>query len=80
MGTWRVNAAFGTWLSGVERDGVGVMSNVEAGAHYSNYFVPVWNAAIMFTIYLIIVFLLSRLKKINEEAGGGACAAADGRR
>ncbi|HTA30219.1 MAG TPA: sensor histidine kinase [Candidatus Cybelea sp.] len=66
LGTWRVNAAFGAWLSALSVT-AWVSSNIEAGAHYSNYFVPVWNAAIMFTIYLIIVFLLSRLKKINEE-------------
>ena len=66
MGTWRVNAAFGIWLSALSVT-AWVSSNLEAGAHYSNYFIPVWNAAIMFTIYLIIVLLLARLKKINEE-------------
>jgi signal transduction histidine kinase len=66
LGTWRVNAAFGAWLSALSVT-AWVSSNIEAGAHYLNYFVPVWNAVILFTIYLIIVFLLSRLKKINEE-------------
>ena len=66
MGTWRVNAAFGVWLSALSVT-AWISSNVEAGEHYSSYFVPVWNAAIMFTIYLIIVLLLARLQKINLE-------------
>ncbi|HTB86257.1 MAG TPA: ATP-binding protein, partial [Candidatus Sulfotelmatobacter sp.] len=41
--------------------------NLEAGAHYSNYFIPVWNAAIMFAFYLVVVWLLGKLKNFNHE-------------
>lgn len=65
-GTWRVSTLFGTLLSALSVT-AWISSNIEAGAHYSSYFVPVWNAAIMFTIYLIVVLLLARLRKIQGE-------------
>ena len=65
-GTWRVGASFGALLSALSVT-AWISSNIEAGAHYSSYVVPVWNAAIMFTIYLIVVLLLARLKKIHAE-------------
>jgi len=65
-GTWRVSTLFGALLSALSVT-AWVSANIEAGAQFSNYFIPVWNAAIMFTIYLIIVGLLARLKRINEE-------------
>jgi signal transduction histidine kinase len=66
LGTWRVNAAFGAWISALSVT-AWVSSNIEAGQHYSSYFVPVWNAGIMFAIYLIVVILLAGLKKIYRE-------------
>jgi signal transduction histidine kinase len=66
LGTWRVSVAFGVLISALSV-AAWISSNIEAGQHYSSYFVPVWNAAIMFAIYLIIVFLLAGLKKIHEE-------------
>ena len=66
LATWRVSALFGALISALSVT-AWVSANAEAGAHFSNYFIPVWNAAIMFAIYLIIVFLLSGLKKIHEE-------------
>lgn len=65
-GTWRVSTLFGGLLSALSVT-AWVSANIEAGAEFSNYFVPVWNAAIMFTIYLIIVLLLDRVKRINAE-------------
>jgi signal transduction histidine kinase len=65
-GTWRVSITFGVLLSALSVT-AWISANVEAGAHYSTYFVPVWNAAIMFTIYVIVVLLLARLKKMHVE-------------
>jgi signal transduction histidine kinase len=65
-GTWRVSTLFGGLLSALSVT-AWISANIEAGAQYSNYFVPVWNAAIMFTIYLIIVLLLARVKRVNTE-------------
>ncbi len=66
LGTWRIGPAFGALISALSVT-AWISSNIEAGQHYSSYFVPVWNAAIMFTIYLVIVLLLARLKKIHGE-------------
>jgi len=66
LATWRVSMLFGALISALSVT-AWVSANAEAGAHYSSYFIPVWNAAIMFAIYLIIVFLLSGLKKIHAE-------------
>ena len=66
LGTWRVSAVFGALISALSVT-AWISANIEAGAHYSSYLIPVWNAGIMLTIYLIIVVLLSRLKKIHAE-------------
>jgi signal transduction histidine kinase len=66
LATWQVSALFGALISALSVT-AWVSANAEAGAHYSSYFIPVWNAAIMFAIYLIIVFLLAGLKNIHQE-------------
>jgi signal transduction histidine kinase len=66
LATWRTGAGFGALISALSVT-AWVSANIAAGARYSNYFIPVWNAAIMFAIYLIVVFLLASLKKIHAE-------------
>lgn len=66
LGTWRVSVTFGVLLSALSV-AAWVSANIEAGQRYSTYFVPVWNAGIMFTIYGIIVLLLGGLK--HAQAG-----------
>jgi len=44
-----------------------VFSNFAAGEHFSSYFVPVWNAMIMFVFYLVVVALLARLRNVHKE-------------
>jgi signal transduction histidine kinase len=66
LGTWRIGPGFGVLISALSVT-AWISANIEAGEHYSNYFVPVWNAGIMFTVYLVIVLLLARLKKILGE-------------
>ena len=66
LATWRIGGGFGALISALSVT-AWVSANAAAGAHYSSYFVPGWNAAIMFAIYLIVVFLLASLKKIHAE-------------
>jgi signal transduction histidine kinase len=66
LGVWFVNAAFGVLMSALSVT-AWISSNIEAGAHYSSYFVPVWNAAIMFVFYSVVVALLAKLKSFNQE-------------
>src|ERR1017187_10041974 len=66
LATWRLGGAFGALISALSVT-AWVSANIEAGARYSSYFVPVWNAMIMFTFYLIVVLLLAQLKKFREK-------------
>ncbi|HEX9046275.1 MAG TPA: histidine kinase, partial [Verrucomicrobiae bacterium] len=65
-GTWRLGGFFGGLISALSVT-AWVSANIAAGARYSSVFVPVWNAAIMFTIYLVVVWLLTSLKKNHAE-------------
>ena len=66
LAAWRVGGVFGGLISALSVS-AWVSSNIAAGARYSSYFVPVWNALIMFAVYLIVVLLLARLKKMHAE-------------
>jgi signal transduction histidine kinase len=66
LATWRGGGNSGIVISALSVT-AWISSNIEAGEHYSSYFVPVWNAGIMFAVYLSVVFLLTRLKKIHDE-------------
>ena len=66
LGVWFVNAPFGVLMSALTVV-AWISSNIEAGARYSSYFVPVWNAVIMFAFYLIVVWLLVKVRDFNRE-------------
>lgn len=66
LAVWFVNVTFGVLVSGLAVS-AWLAANLEAGAQYSNYFIPVWNAAILFAFYLIVVWLLAKLKNFNRE-------------
>jgi signal transduction histidine kinase len=66
LAAWFVNITYGVLVSGLAVS-AWLSANLEAGAHYSNYFIPVWNAAIMFAFYLVVVWLLAKLKNFNHE-------------
>ncbi len=44
-----------------------ISSNIATGERYSSYFVPVWNAMIMFVFYLVVVALLARIRTLYKE-------------
>jgi len=44
-----------------------LVGDIAAGASYTNEFVPAWNACITFSFYLLIVWLLARLKSFHRE-------------
>jgi signal transduction histidine kinase len=66
LGTWRVGTAFGILISALSVT-AWISTNIAAGERYSSYFVPVWNALIMFAFYVIVVVLLALLKKLRAE-------------
>ena len=45
----------------------GVVTDVAAGAQYRNPLIPAWNAAINLAFYLIVVWLLTRLRSFQQE-------------
>jgi signal transduction histidine kinase len=63
--TWLVGPSFGilvSILSAIATSMIGILS----GEHYSNRFAPVWDAAIVLSFYLIVVWLLRSLRLTQE--------------
>ena len=66
LAVWFVSASFGGLISALSVM-AWISSNIAAGERYSSYFVPVWNAIIMFVFYLVVVVLLARLRTMHKE-------------
>src|SRR5580692_2007545 len=65
LATWFVGATFGILISVLSAISTSAISNI-SGEHYSNRFAPVWDAAIVLSFYLIVVWLLRRLRSTQE--------------
>ena len=65
LATWFVGAYFGVLMSALSVT-AWISSNIAAGERYSSYFVPVWNALIMFAFYLVVVGLLAELRNFHQ--------------
>ncbi len=66
VAVWFVGVSLGVLISALSVV-AWVGTNVAAGERYSSYFVPVWNAMIMFAFYLIVVGLLGKLRVLHKE-------------
>jgi len=66
LATWFVGGFMGALISALSVV-AWVSTNIAAGERYSSYFVPVWNAVIMYAFYLIVVWLLSKLRHLQKE-------------
>jgi signal transduction histidine kinase len=66
LAVWFVSDFFGRVISALSVM-TWIFTDIAAGVHYSNYFVPVWNATIMFAFYLVVVTLLARLRTAHKE-------------
>jgi signal transduction histidine kinase len=66
LATWFVGGFLGALISAVSVV-AWIFTNIAAGQHYSTYFVPVWNALIMYAFYLVVVGLLSKLRNLQKE-------------
>ena len=66
LATWYVDAYLGALISGLSV-AAWVSTNIAAGAGYTSYFVPIWNALIMYAFYLVVVVLLAKLRKLQRE-------------
>ena len=66
LAVWFVGVSFGVLISALSVT-AWVSANIAGGARYPNYFIPVWNAAIMFVVYLAMVGILAKLKTLQKE-------------
>ncbi len=66
LGTWFVGWRFGVILCALSVT-VWIVGDVEAGAVYSSPSVPIWNASIAITSFLIVVSLLHRLHSLLNQ-------------
>ncbi len=66
LATWFLGGGYGFFTS-VLSVGIWIIGDLAAGAHYSNPFVPAWNALILLVVYSIVTWLLSRLRALNRE-------------
>src|SRR5579863_2454372 len=66
LAAWFVGFSFGVLIAALSAT-AWASTNIADGARYSSYFVPVWNALIMFGVYLVVLALLRRIKKFNLE-------------
>jgi signal transduction histidine kinase len=65
IAAWFVGADLGI-LMGLLSAFSGSATNILAGEVYHNRFAPFWNAAIIFCVYVIIVWLLRSLREIQD--------------
>jgi signal transduction histidine kinase len=65
LATWFVGPSFGILVSILSAIATSTIS-IASGEHYSNRFAPVWDAAIVLSFYLIVVWLLRSLRLTQE--------------
>jgi signal transduction histidine kinase len=65
VATWYVNAGFGLLISVISAASTS-LANILTGQRYTNHFAPFWNAAIVLSFYLIVVWLLRTLRRIQD--------------
>ena len=66
LAVWYVGRGFGIFVSALCVV-VSTAGDVIAGARYSSSLVPVWNTAIALTFFLVVVWILAKLRSLNNE-------------
>ena len=61
LAAWFVNRGFAVFIS-ILSVTVSLAGDLVRGAHFSNPFVPAWNAVILLAFYLVVVWLLALLR------------------
>lgn len=69
LAAWFVGKEFGSLIS-VLSVGVWVIGDFASGAHFSNWVVPIWNAVVLLTFYLVVVWLLANLRSLYRNLEG----------
>src|SRR2546426_697411 len=66
VATWFVGRGFGLFMS-VLSAAAWIAGDLAAGAHYSSFFIPIWNTAILLAFYFIVVWLLVHLRTLHKD-------------
>lgn len=66
LAVWFVGRGFGMGISAF-CVAVSVAGDLIAGARYSSPLVPVWNTTIALTFYLVVVWILAKLRTLHNE-------------
>jgi signal transduction histidine kinase len=69
LAVWFVGKGFGALVS-VLSVAVGVIGDIASGARFSSPLIPIWNAVILLTFYLVVVWLLARLRSFHHNLEG----------
>jgi signal transduction histidine kinase len=66
LAVWFVGRGFGILVSALCAV-VSIAGDLIAGARYSSSLVPVWNTAIALTFFLVVVWILAKLRSLHNE-------------
>ena len=66
LAVWFVGRGYGIFISAL-CVGVSIVGDIRAGARYSSSLVPVWNTAIALVFFLVVVWILARLRALTNE-------------
>ena len=66
VAVWYVGLGFGVVVS-VLSVVTGVVADLASGAHFSNPLIPIWNAIVLLTFYLVVAWILAHLRSLNRS-------------
>jgi signal transduction histidine kinase len=66
LAVWFVSRGFGILISALCVV-VSIVGDVFAGLHYRSSLAPVWNTAIAFTAYFVVVWILAKLRALHDQ-------------
>jgi len=69
LAVWFIGKWFGTLVS-VLSVAVWLAGDIASGARFSSPLIPIWNAVILLTFYLVVVWLLARLRSFHQDLEG----------
>ena len=65
LAVWFVGKRFGALIS-ASSVAVWEVGDFASGARFSSPFIPIWNAVVLLTFYLVVVWLLARLRSFQQ--------------
>src|SRR5208283_968008 len=69
LAAWFVGRGFAVFIS-ILSVAVSLAGDLANGAHFSNPLIPAWNALVLLTFYLIVVWLLANLRLLYHNLEG----------